>query len=186
MIRKLSPIVATFFALTLIGGVAWAATVDAVPGGRLGSESSTTTADADSTTTSSAGGDESTTTTVEDSTSTTAPETTTTTVDDSVPSTTAPDTTTTIDNEDDDTDEADDDDEADENGEADDQVSVEPGTYSYPLPNGGVVTVTIEGNAFVELLIDSPDGWSVDIEKNEPDRIRIEFTNGDDEIEIDD
>ena len=61
------------------------------------------------------------------------------------------------------------------------------GDYTFGLPNGGFVSVTIDDDLNIASFdISSPEGWTWDIEHNESDRLRIEFENGDDtEIEID-
>ncbi len=104
-------------------------------------------------------------TVADDTTSTTVPDdTTSTTVADDTTSTTVPD------------------------GEDDDKSRLElgAGTYSFNLPNGGSVAVTLDENLFiVSFDISSPDDWSWEIEKHEHDRLRIEFENDSQEIEID-
>jgi hypothetical protein len=100
----------------------------------------------------------------DDSTSTTVPDGDDDGDDDDSTSTTVPDTTATT---------------------APDVSSVEDGTYSYNVGSAGSVTVIVE-NGIMRLGNAIPNsGWSASVEKNEADRVRVEFDNGEDDLEID-
>ena len=128
----------------------------------------------------------------DDSTSTTMPDTTSTTVpddddDDDSTSTTVPDgsTSTTVPDDDDDDDSTSTTMPDTTSTTTADVGTVEDGTYSYNVGSAGSVTVIVE-NGIMRLGSAIPkSGWSVSVEKNESDRVRVEFDNGDDDIEID-
>lgn len=196
MLRKLSPMLASAFATLLLAGVAVAAVGSNSSAGAdasIATEASTTAATEGSTSTS-----DGSTATTDGSTSTTTGDddgTTSTTIeDDDTDGTTA----TTVGDDDNDgttvstVHEGDDDDDEDgptpttmrDDTDDDHQLVIEPGVYTFPLANGGSVTVTIEQQLIVDFVIDAGDGWSYTIEQHEDDRLRVELTNGETEIEI--
>lgn len=193
MLRKLSPMLASAFATLLLAGVAVAAVGSNSSAGAdasIATEASTTAATEGSTSTS-----DGSTATTDGSTSTTTGDdgTTSTTVDDDNDGTTA----TTVGDDDNDgttvsTLHEDDDDDDDgptpttirDDTDDDHQLIIEPGVYTFPLANGGSVSVTIEQQLIVDFVVDAGDGWSYTIEQHEGDRLRVELTNGETEIEI--
>ena len=168
--------------ILLISGIAWASGVGESSSGTLSSDASisvgqsssssiddngsSTSLDDGSTSTSV---DDSTTSTIEDdTTSTTVDDNTTSTVDDdnSTTSTTIDDnTTSTIDGD-------------------DNAGAIADGARSYSVDGVAVVTVNVVAGQLQLIGVNLEAGWNADVEKQESDRIRIEFRNGEREAEF--
>ena len=182
MLRRLSPIMASIMAIFLVGGVAWAAVESPTPAAPVDETMVTMTVATDVTSTSEAtattAGQATSSTVVDDTTSTSVADSTPTTVADSTPTTTpGEDSTTTSSVPDEGTSTTID-------GGDDVIVGLEAGTYDFALSNGGSVSVTIENRVIAGFTVVTPDGWTYDVEKSSFDRLRIEFSNGDNDIEI--
>jgi len=147
---------------------------DSTPTTSVGDTTATTVSDDDDSTSTTiadddAGDDDSASTTIaegddihesdDDSTSTTMPDTTATTVHDDTTSTTALD--------------------------HDDSGSNADGTYTFPVAGAGSVTVTVSGGVLRLDGVSASSGWHATVEKDESQRVRVEFDNGDDDVEID-
>ena len=111
-------------------------------------------------------------------TSTTQPDSPSTTQPDGSTSTTTPDDTTSTTIDDSSSTTVPDDDSDDDNNSAD-------GSYTFPVANAGSVSVTVSGGVLHLNSVSEHEGWRATVEKNEADRIRVEFDNGDDDVEID-
>lgn len=57
------------------------------------------------------------------------------------------------------------------------------GQSTYAIPGLGTITIAVRSGALVLVDVTAP-GWTVDIEKEEPDRIEIEFFKGEAEAEF--
>ncbi len=186
MRKTLGAIVAAATAMSLLG-VAWATEDGGVgAGGELQSEtavsSSITTADEGTPVT--VGADDSTSTSIGDgdTTDTSVAGLTSDTVDDASQNSTS----TTLDDDDDRDEDSttsttlDDDDEDDE---ASAGVTTDLGMHTYVVSGVGEVTIDIQSSGLTLVGVNAPN-WTVDIEKSEGDRIRIEFRRGEGEAEF--
>lgn len=76
-----------------------------------------------------------------------------------------------------------DDDDDDDDDEVSSGASTDLGVHTYVVPGVGAVTIEVLSSGLKLVSIEAPD-WTVDIEKVERDRIRIEFHRGEDEAEF--
>ncbi len=72
----------------------------------------------------------------------------------------------------------------DDDEDEDDALVIEPGTYTFPLVNGGSVSVTIDQQLIVDFAIEPGDGWSFFIERHEENRLEVQITDGQQTIEV--
>jgi hypothetical protein len=176
--------------ILLISGIAWASGVGESSSETLPTDSSLAVDDSSSSSIDDNGSstslaDDSTSTSVDDSTSSTIDDddsTTSTTIDDNTSSTIDDDddndstTSTTID--DNTTSTIDDDDDNDEGG------SIADGARSFSVDGVAVVTVNVVSGQLQLIGVNLESGWNSTVEKEESDRIEIEFNNGEREAEF--
>jgi hypothetical protein len=168
--------------ILLISGIAWASgsdesSSDTLPtnGSVAVEDSSSGSIDDNGSSTSLADG--STSTSVDDSTSSTVDDgnsSTSTTIDDNTSSTVDDDNSTTSTTIDDNTSSTID----------DDSGAIADGARSYSVDGVAVVTVNVVGGRLELIGVNLQSGWSSTVEKQESNRIRIEFNNGDREAEF--
>ncbi len=160
--------------ILLISGIAWASGVGESNSGTLSSDASISVGQSSS----SSIDDNSSSTSLDDgSTSTSVDDSTTSTIDDDTTSTTVDDdnstTSTTIDNNTTSTIDGD-----------DSAGAIADGARSYSVDGVAVVTVNVVAGQLQLIGVNLEAGWNADVEKQESDRIRIEFRNGEREAEF--
>ena len=183
MARKIIAILTAVAAATLVVGVAWASSGDDTSTSVTGAGSSTSTS-ADTATSDTS--NISTPTTSDDTTSTsdvtvtTSGSTTSTTSDDTTSTSSGSTTSTSIGNTTSTSSGSTTSTSVDDNGGG---QGPPDGQSTYSIPGLGTVTIAVQSGSLILVNVTAP-GWTVVIEKEESDRIEIEFTNGEAEAEF--